>query len=141
MSTLEVCSTAMRPKSLLAPPALTRDRVLAREQRALELVLKILSSDEVEARAAEAVRWSEENADRWRILCREIILVAIRLHALECSARELLDQCVDLHAVRLPLANVIGGRPISETSLGEIAERALHEGVITSAEKRKAEHV
>ena len=129
------------PKSLLAPPALTRDRVLAREQRALELVLKILSSDEVEARAAEAVRWSEENADRWRILCREIILVAIRLHALECSARELLDQCVDLHAVRLPLANVIGGRPISETSLGEIAERALHEGVITSAEKRKAEHV
>ena len=75
------------------------------------------------------------------MLCREIILVAVRLEALEARARQLLGECVDLHAVRLPLANVIGGRPISETSLGELTETALREGVITSAEKRKAENV
>jgi hypothetical protein len=126
------------PESLSDAPALSRDRILTREQRALDLVLKILNNEEVEARAAEAVLWSEKNADRWRILCREIILVAIRLDALECSARELLDQCVDPFAVRLPLANVIGGRPISETSLSELTETALREGVITAAERRKA---
>ena len=129
------------PKSLSMPPAISRDRILLREERALDLVLKILGDESIAARATEAVAWAEEHGDEWRAVCCQIILTALRLDALECRARNLLEQCVDLHAVKLPLANVIGGRPISETSLSELAERALGAGIITSSAKGKAEHV
>lgn len=65
------------PQSLSVPPEIAYDRILLREQRALDLVLKILSNKNLALRAAEAVAWAEEHADEWRTLCRETVLTAI----------------------------------------------------------------
>jgi hypothetical protein len=131
-----------------APPSLsaseseiTLDRQLYREMRGIDIALKILADKSLVARAAEAVGWAEAHADEWRKLAREIMLTAIRQDALERRARELLAGCVDLFAVRLPMGNVIGGRPISEKPIIDLTEIALAEGVITSAEIRKAKNV
>jgi hypothetical protein len=128
------------PESLL-PPETSRDKSLYREQRAREIVLKILEDKSLVARAADAVAWAEANGDKWRSLCRRIVLMTIELQALEHSAGELLGQCGDIFAIRLPMANIVGGRPVSETPLRELTEAALAEGVITSAEIRKASNV
>jgi hypothetical protein len=129
------------PASLSLPPEITRDKILYREQRGIEIALKILADKDLVARAADAVAWAEANDSRWRALCREITLTAIKLEALEHSARELIEQCCELSAVRLPMANIVGGRSISEIPLGDLTETALAEGVVTSAEIRKAKNV
>ena len=129
------------PAELTIPPEISRDRELLREQRGIDIAIKILGSKEVVARAAWAVSWAETNAPAWHELCRGIILTAIRLDALERRAQQLLEQCPDVAAVRLPLINAVGGRAIAETPLNELVERALSENVITPAEKRKAENV
>ena len=95
-------------------------------------------SKDLAARATEAVAWAEENADKWRELCRDIVLTASKLDALERSARELIGQCIDIHSVRLPMANIIGGRAISETPISDLTEAALAAGVVTSGEIKKA---
>jgi hypothetical protein len=118
------------PAYLAAPPNVSRDRSLAREYRALEIVVKILTDSEIVARAAEAVVWAEANADRWRALCRDVTLAATRLEALESSARDLIDQCGDISAVRLPMANIIGSRTVTETPLIDLQNAAIAEGVV-----------
>jgi hypothetical protein len=127
------------PSWLTVPPEASRDQILLREQRAIEIVLKILSDQRLAMRASEAVRWAETNADRWQALCRDVVLAAVRLNALERCARELLEQCVDTYAVRLPMGNIIGSRPVSDFSISDLIEAALAEGVATSAEIKKAE--
>src|SRR5258706_7091999 len=127
------------PESLSLPPEITRDRMLLREQRGIEIALKILGDKDLVARAADAVAWAEANGDRWRALCREITLTAIKLEALEQGARDLIGQCVDPFAVRLPMANVIGGRAISEMPVSELSETALAQGIITASDIKKAE--
>jgi hypothetical protein len=129
------------PESLSLPPEITRDRTLLREMRGIDIVLKILENKGLVARATEAVAWAESHGDQWRALCREIVLTAIKLEALEHGARELIGQCGDIFAVRLPMANIVGGRPISETAISDLTEAALAEGVVTSAEIRKAKNV
>ena len=130
------------PGTLLLPPEITHDRELLREQRGIEIALKIYASKDLVARAVEAVEWSEEHRNEWVELCRAITLTAVKLDALEDSARMLLDQCVDIHSVRLPMGNVIGGRSICETrSISELAETALAAGVVTASEIKKAKNV
>ena len=129
------------PASLDLPPEITRDRFLLRSMRGKEIALKILSDTSLVARAAEAVAWAEASSGPWRALCREITLTAIRLEALEQSARQLLDGCPDLTAVRLPMVVVANSRSISEIPLRDLTETALAEGVITNADIRKAQNV
>jgi hypothetical protein len=129
------------PESLSLPPDITLDKKLYREQRGIDIALKILLDKNLVARATEAVEWAEAHCDEWRALCREIMLTAIKLDALERSASDLIGQCGDIFAVRLPMANVIGARSISETPLGDLTETALQQGVITQAEVRKAKNV
>jgi hypothetical protein len=127
------------PGLLLLPPEITRERELFREQRGLEIALKIYASKDLVARASEAVQWAEEHRSEWVELCRAITLTAIKMEALEDRAGKLLEQCVDIHAVRLPMGNVIGWRAICETrSISDLAEAALAAGVVTSAEVKKA---
>lgn len=83
----------------------------------------------------------EENIGQWQVLCRDIVLTMTRLAALEAGARQLIEQCVDPFAVRLPMANMFGGLPISEVPLSDLQETALAEGFVTSAEIRKAKNV
>jgi hypothetical protein len=126
------------PESLSAAPELNRDKILYREKRGIAIAMKILASKSLVARASEAVIWAEEHADEWRSLCRDVVLTANRLVSLEGSAQRLLDQCIDVHSIRLPMVNVIGGRPISDTPISELTEAALAAAVVTSAEVRKA---
>jgi hypothetical protein len=126
------------PESLSLAPELNRDKILYREKRGIAIALKILASKDLVARATEAVQWAEEHGGEWRALCRDIVLTAVRLDALEDSARRLLEQCIDIHSVRLPMANLIGGRPIAETPISDLVETAMAAGVVTSDEIRKA---
>jgi hypothetical protein len=104
------------PESLSLPPEITRDRMLLREQRGIEITLKVLADKTLVARAAEAVGWAEANRGEYRALCREITLTAIRLEAVEARARRLLEGCGDLFAVRLPMVIVANSRSISDTA-------------------------
>jgi hypothetical protein len=126
------------PESLSMPLMVNRDKMLIREQRGIDIAMKVLASKDLVARATEAVRWAEEHADEWRALCREIVLTAVRLDALEANSQRLLERCIDVSAISLPMANKIGGRSISETPVSELTEAALAAGVVTSAEVRKA---
>jgi hypothetical protein len=126
------------PASLILPPAVSSDKILFREQRGIEIALKILEDKDLAATAAEAVVWAEANADKWKSLCRDIVLAANKLEALERGAQELLEQCIDLSAISLPMANRFGGRPICETPVNELTEAALAAGVVTAGEIRKA---
>jgi hypothetical protein len=126
------------PESLSLAPELNRDKILYREKRGIAIAMKILMSKDLVARATEAVVWAEAHGEEWRALCRDITLSAIRLDALEVSARRLLEQCIDIHSIRLPMANKIGGRAISGTPIAELTEIALAAGVVTSAEVKKA---
>jgi hypothetical protein len=129
------------PESLSLPPEITRDRMLIREMRGIDIALKILTDKNLVARAAEAVEWAEANGDRWRAFCREITLTAIKLEALEDHARRLLGGCGDLFAVRLPMPIIANNRSVSEIPISSLTEAALAEGVVTSAEIRKAQNV
>jgi hypothetical protein len=126
------------PESLSLAPELNRDKILYREKRGIAIAMKILADKDLAARATEAVMWSEVHDGEWRALCRDIVLTAIRLGALEDRSQRLLEQCIDVSSIRLPMANVIGGRAISETPISDLTERALAAGVVTSAEVKKA---
>jgi hypothetical protein len=128
------------PPSLSLPPPITRDRGLDREQRAIDIVLKILGDEHLAARAAEAVEWMETHNDEWRELAREIVLSAVRLDALESRARQLLNSCPDIFAVRLPMALIANNR-VSEIPLGELKAAAAAEGIVKNTEIRKVENV
>jgi hypothetical protein len=129
------------PDTLSIPPAITRDKILYREMRGIDIALKILADKSLVARAAAAVEWAEAHRGQWRALCREITLTAIKIDALERGAQAMVEQCPDIFAVDLPMGRFIGGRAISETPLGDLTEAALAQGVVTSAEIRKAQHV
>ena len=126
------------PESLSLVPDLNRDKILYREKRGIAIATKILTSKDLVARAVEAVRWAEEHDGEWRTLARDIVLTAVRLNELEDRSQRLLSQCIDVSSIRLPMANIIGGRAISETPISDLTERALAAGVVTSAEVKKA---
>jgi hypothetical protein len=126
------------PESLSLAPELNRDKILYREKRGIAIATKILMSKDLVARAVEAVRWAEEHDGEWRALCRDIVLTAVRLNELEDRSQRLLGQCIDVSSIRLPMANIIGGRAISETPISDLTERALAAGVVTPAEVKKA---
>jgi hypothetical protein len=128
------------PESLSLPPEITRDRMLLREQRGIEITLKVLADKTLVARAAEAVEWAEANRGEYRALCREITLTAIKLEAVEARARELLRGCGDLFAVKLPMVIITNSRSISEIPLSDLKDAALAEGVVTQGEIRKAQN-
>jgi hypothetical protein len=129
------------PESLSLAPELNRDKILYREKRGIAIATKILMSKDLVARAVEAVRWAEEHDGEWRTLCRDIVLTAIRLGALEDRSQRLLGQCIDVSSIRLPMANKIGGRAISETPIAELTEIALAAGIITLSEIKKSKAV
>jgi hypothetical protein len=129
------------PNSLSLPPDITLDKQLYREWRGIKIARKIFADKTLVARATEAVEWAEAHGAQWRFLCRDTTLTAIKLDALERAAQEMIGQCPDIFAVRLPMGNKIGGRAISEIPISDLTDAALAEGVVSHAEIRKAKHV
>jgi hypothetical protein len=129
------------PASLSAIEAdISLDKILYREQRGIEIALKILNDKELVARAVEAVEWAEAHSAEWRQLCREITLTAIRLNAFERSLQQLLAGCPDPFAVRLPMTVITNNRSIAEISLDDLKAAALAENIINTADVKRAEH-
>jgi hypothetical protein len=144
----------------VAPPSLdppsdanfsSLDMDLVVEQRGLDIAIKILSDSELVARAAEAVQWAESHAAEWRSLVRETIVTAARLAALESAAARLIDKCVDVDAVNLPMLNLIGRKSMKVVAPGfsgflsitpdDLIEAGLETGFVTKREIEKAKDV
>jgi hypothetical protein len=139
-----------------APPSLepsseldfsSLDRQLAVKQRGNEIAIKILSDKDLLARAAEAVNWAETHADRWRQLVHETIVTAAKLEALELAVSTLIGECVDIDAISLPMANMVGHRCMNtiggrvEVRPSDLIEAGLKAGLVTQREIEKAKNV
>jgi hypothetical protein len=129
----------------LVPPDnssnITLDNQLAVEQRGIDLALKVLSDKDLEAHAVEAVQWSEANRTKWRELCRDVVLTAIRLDALGEAVRELIDSCPDVSAVTaasMPMGALIERRHLSDMLINELTNEALSTGIVSQSDVKKA---
>src|SRR6266851_6374491 len=75
------------PDGIRLPPATPRRRQIEIEVAALDLVLDALSKKELVARAEEAAAFAMLHGDEWAGHCRDILLTATRLGALEARAQ------------------------------------------------------
>ncbi len=90
----------------------------------------------------EAEQWVVEHSTEWRQLCREIVLAAVRLAALEERARDTLKPIDGCWVRGLAMGATIGsglsllgiGDPLSD-----MRTAALAEGIITASDLKKAE--
>lgn len=136
------------PASLSLPPEISREKILLREQRGIEIALKILGDQNLATLAVEAVAWAEKHADQWRQLARETILTAVRLEALEQAAAKLMEGCPDIHAISLPMTHLIGSRYQNIPNAGffavtpnDLLQAGLDAGFVTNREIEKAKNV
>lgn len=83
--------------------------------------------------------WAQSVGPEWRSLCREIVFSAVKLAAVEARAAALIEKCPDPFSVALPMANIIGGRSVTEIPLAELTKAAITTGVATADEIRKAQ--
>jgi hypothetical protein len=130
--------------SMFVPPAASREQQLQVEIRGLDLVLDALATREVQQRSVEAVQWLDRHGGEWNAVCRDILLCATKLAALENKAARLKSE--QGFWVTLPLAEFIGGRSIlgiawQADPLNTPIQHALREKIITAAEVKEAERV
>jgi hypothetical protein len=128
------------PSHLLVP-AVSRDEQIRAERDAIAFVSRDLARREEQARYDEAEKWVSDNAKQWRALCREIILVAERLAALEESARQFLLPIEGTY-VKIAMGSTIASG-LSLLGVGdplqEMRSAALKEKIVTDADIRKAQ--
>jgi hypothetical protein len=129
------------PDGLVPPDTssnITLDHQLAVEQRGIDIALKVLTDKDIEARAVEAVQWAETNRQKWRELCRDVVLTSIRLDALGESVSEFLATCPDFSAVNLPMGALIERRHLSDMLINELTNEALSTGLVSQSDVKKA---
>lgn len=135
------------PDFLKRPVHMTREAELAVDRDAIDMVIKILSKEEVAARATEMVVYAETIAAEWKALCRAIMLTALRLEALEGRAHALRAPLAGTGTFGLPMLEFIG-TGLSVTAgdgfaaadpLSRPRTEALALGIITRAEIRAIE--
>jgi hypothetical protein len=139
---IQLLMNGSTPHHLLVP-AISRDEQIRVERDAIAFVSKNLSQQEDSARYDEAEQWVTENDKPWRARCREIVLAAERLAALEESARQFLLP-IDGTCVKIAMGSTIASG-LSLLGIGdpvrEMRSAALSEKIITEAEIRKAQNV
>jgi hypothetical protein len=134
------------PAGLKRAPPISRDQEIEIDREAIAIVRAALSQKELEARAAEAVAFALEHGDEWEALCRDIILAATRLGALEKRAIEWRQKLGPAVPSTLPLATFIGtGRSIVGVAWGtdplsRPREAALQAKIVTKTEIKAAEN-
>jgi hypothetical protein len=128
------------PSHLLVP-AVSRDEQIRAELDAINFVSRDLARRAELARYSEAETWVAETDSQWRALCREIILTAERLAALEESARQFLQPIEGTH-VKIAMGSTIASG-LSLLGIGdpllEMRSAALKEKIVTESEIRKAQ--
>jgi hypothetical protein len=142
----EVRSRAVAMLNGYAPPGLkhappiseqTEDEI---ERDAIDIVLAALSQKELVATAAEAAEFAIEHGAKWEALCRDILLTATRLGALERQAIEWRAKLGPAVPATLPMATFIGtGRsilnvPWGSDPLSRPREAALQAKIVTRKE-------
>ena len=130
------------PASLNLPAAVGRESELELERDALDIVITALRQTETAARAAESVIWMEQHAAEWVGLCRQRLLTAIRLEALERRSNEMLRKVEVGTPIRLGIFNAtsILDAPWSIDPLREFREALLREKIISASDIERAEN-
>ena len=138
---IQLLMNGSTPASLLVP-AVSRDEQIRAELDAIDFVERDLGRRQALAKEREAEQWVVQNATQWRALCREIMLAAERLYALEESARRFLMPIESCHGVKIPMGSTIGsGRSLLGIGdpLMDLRTAALKDKIVTEAEIRKAQ--
>ena len=129
------------PKHLLGP-AVTRDDQIRADLEAYQIVSREVIKLTEDAQLREAEQLVSENAKQWRELCREIILTATKLAALENRARDMLAPIWGQFVTNLAMPTTIGSG-LSLLGVGDpladMRNEALKDAVVTTAEIRKVE--
>jgi hypothetical protein len=127
------------PAGLKLPPAASRRQELEIEIEALDLVLDALSKKENVARAEEAAAFAVDHGEAWAAICRDVLLCATRLGALEARAIAWRQKLAGVTPASLPLARYIGhGRPLGAGELSRAITEALETKIISKSELRDA---
>jgi hypothetical protein len=139
---IQLMMNGSTPPHLLVP-AVSRDEQIRAERDAIAYVDRDLARKEELARYSEAEHWVTENAAEWRELCRQIILAAERLAALEERARKFLLP-IESCNVRIAMGATIGSG-LSLLGIGDplmdMRTAALEEKIVSDSEIRKAQNV
>jgi hypothetical protein len=127
------------PPHLLVPPV-SREEQIRAELDAIAFVERDLGRQEMVARHQEAEQWVVGHATEWKSLCREIVLAAVKLARLEERARNMLEPIHGSYVGGLVMAATIGRFSLLGIGdpLQEMQANALKDGVVTSAELKKA---
>jgi hypothetical protein len=141
---IQLLMNGSTPPHLLMPAA-TRDEQIRSEIDAIDFVERDLGRQEELVLQREAEQWVFEHAAEWRALCREIVLAAVRLAALEDRARAAIEPIQSRPSIGgLAMGSSIGSG-LSLLGIGDplldLRSQALKEGVVTNAEIRKAANV
>src|SRR5947209_1107472 len=98
------------------------------------LSVKSRQSNSILSRKAE--KWVADNTKEWCALCREIILAAERLAALEENARRFLEPIDGIHIKIAMGSTIASGLSLLGTGdpLREMREAALKDSVVSEAE-------
>jgi hypothetical protein len=86
----------------------SEDAELRLEQEALDICIDALAQKGLAAAAADGAKWLIEHGAEWRALCREYLLVAERLMALEDKAQAMRSRITGSMVVELPLGAFVG---------------------------------
>lgn len=124
------------PADFAMPSPASPEQQLIVRRDAIDLVLGALRSKEAAALAEEGAIWLIAHGSEWRELCRDILLTADRLRALEAKAVAMRQGLGGAVPVTLPLGDFIGtGRsllgvawgtdPLSRARTAALAEKVV----------------
>jgi hypothetical protein len=125
----------------LLDASVSRDAEIRAHRDALQIVLRDLARRKESASYAEAEKWVADNTKEWAALCREVVLAAERLAALEESARRFLEPIEGI-SIKIAMGSTIAsGLSLLGTGdpLREMREAALKDNIVTESEIRKAQ--
>jgi hypothetical protein len=125
----------------LLEASISRDAEIRAHRDALQIILRNLARQKESLSYAEAEKWVTANAKEWGALCREIVLAAERLAALEEGARRFLEP-IDGINIKIAMGSTIAsGLSLLGTGdpLREMRESALKDNIVTESEIRKAQ--
>ncbi|WP_409188598.1 hypothetical protein [Bradyrhizobium sp. RDM4] len=132
------------PSHFLGGSDVSRLQQIRANREAIAIADKHWAKHEDEAREREAQEYVNANAAAWREVCRDIVITATRLMALEDRAREILAPVDGIHGLKMAMPTTVGSG-LSLLGIGdplaEMRNEALKQGIVTSADVRKAGNV
>jgi hypothetical protein len=130
------------------PAETARENELRVEIDAIDIAVTALQKSATATRAADAVAWTEEHRNEWTALVREVLLAAVRVHALGQRAEAMLRSSPESLGIDLPLTNWFNRGALAiferwdfENPLAEPINEAIADAIITEHDVRKSKNV